>query len=214
MRNDRVVAAFVADVAAARFPHLFNPYADLCPIHDAPRAAAVRRANLTAYLRSLLADRPRLAIIGRDLGWRGGRRTGLPLTDEPHLPAYARKATVTPAVTERTAFEIHRVLAAPALLWNVVPWHPHAPDDPLSNRPHTAAEAAAGRALLARLLDAIQPRTIIALGRVAESALAALGRGATYVRHPSHGGQTLFRAQLAGLAQSSAGHGARWRFFT
>jgi len=28
--------------------------------------------------------------MGRDLGYRGGRRTGLALTDEAHLPLFSR----------------------------------------------------------------------------------------------------------------------------
>jgi radical SAM superfamily enzyme YgiQ (UPF0313 family) len=56
--------------------------------------------------------------MGRDLGYRGGRRTGLALTDEYHLVDLEQvfpntkftRATVGDAVSERTAAEIWRVL--------------------------------------------------------------------------------------------------------
>jgi Uracil DNA glycosylase superfamily len=71
------------------------------------------------------------------------------------------------------------------LLWNVVPTHP---GTATSNRAPTRAEVAAGlrfaRALARR-------RRVIAVGRVAERALAA-----PYVRHPSHGGASAFRESL------------------
>lgn len=48
--------------------------------------------------------------IGRDLGYRGGRRTGLALTDDVHASHHARRweiqmesPTVGTAVAERTA---------------------------------------------------------------------------------------------------------------
>ncbi|WP_439952990.1 hypothetical protein, partial [Escherichia coli] len=73
--------------------------------------------------------------IARDLGYRGGRRTGLALTDEAHLSAHAglygqlplARATRGPAMTERTAtviWQVLRDLRRPIFLWNVFPLHP------------------------------------------------------------------------------------------
>jgi uracil-DNA glycosylase len=76
------------------------------------------------------------------------------------------------------------------LLWNVVPTHPGTPS---SNRPPTRAEIEAGLPFL-RLVA--RGRRAVAVGRVAHGVL-----GGSYVRHPSHGGASAFRAGLAGLAR-------------
>lgn len=198
----RGVAAELASISLAR---VFNPYRDLCHEHDAPGAADTRRVNLEAYLGAAFAMRPRTAWIGRDLGHRGGRRTGLPLTDEFHLQdcalcfgATLRKATHSPAARERTASEIWRVigdLRHPPFLWNAFPLHPH-DDDALSNRRHTRAEFERVSALLASLLDAFRFDTVYALGADAAHALARLDVSHTRLRHPSFGGHIEFRRQM------------------
>ena len=56
---------------------------------DGPDAPAIRRSNLGLVLEAALAGGISSLWIARDLGHRGGRRTGLALTDEVHLPAHA-----------------------------------------------------------------------------------------------------------------------------
>ena len=101
--------------------------------------------------------------IARDLGYRGGRRTGLALTDEVHLAAHGGlygdlPLARGPAVAERTASTIWQVLRSldrPVFLWNVFPFHPHEHRDAMSNRCHTRAERLACRPLLIWLLEAL-----------------------------------------------------------
>src|SRR6202007_3116907 len=98
-------------------PSVFNPYRETCAHHDRPDAAAVRRRNLERYLEAALDARLDTIWVARDLGYRGGRRTGVPLTDEVHLgPAGAlmggielERATRGPVVAERTAAIVWRV---------------------------------------------------------------------------------------------------------
>jgi hypothetical protein len=71
------------------------------------------------------------------------------------------------------------------LLWNVVPTHP---GTACSNRPPTRAEVRAGLPFARRLAEG---RRVLGVGRIAAEAL-----GARYVRHPSHGGATVFRETL------------------
>lgn len=196
-------SSFIEALVALRFDNTFNPYADLCPAHDKPNAAAVRRKNLQLILDAALTQGVESMWIGRDLGYRGGRRTGLALTDEVHLAAHSKlygnvelaQATRGPLIGERTAQVIWRVLSAaqhPVFLWNVVPLHPHSPGDPLSNRCHTRTEREASQPLLVWLLDALRPRRIFAIGRDAQGALKSMRITATPVRHPSYGGQRDF----------------------
>lgn len=141
--------------------------------------------------------------IARDLGYRGGRRTGLPLTDEVHLASHASlygslplaRATRGPIVGERTAHVIWDVLTEinqPVFLWNVFPLHPHAAGNPLSNRCHTRSEREASLPLLVWLLNVLSPRSVYTIGRDAQHALNDLRIPAKPVRHPSYGGQRDF----------------------
>jgi hypothetical protein len=148
--------------------------------------------------------------MGRDLGYRGGRRTGLALTDEQHLTAVATlypgakaaKVTLGPIVAERTAAEIWRVLGQleiPPLLWNVFPLHPHEPGDPFTNRKFTARELSVVDELNAELVRWLGIRRIIAIGQDAASYGAQFGAPVTCVRHPSYGGTAEFREGMRRL---------------
>ncbi len=211
------VDEFVQRVAALKFDCVFNPYADACADHDGANAPAIRRRNLTLVLEAAVANGVESLWIARDLGYRGGRRTGLALSDEVHLPAHASlygalplaRATKGPAVAERTASVIWQVLKdldRPIFLWNVFPLHPHEKDDPLSNRCHSRLEREACRPLLMWLLATLQPKTVVAIGRDAQLALVDLGVAAERVRHPSYGGQSEFIGGVGaiyGLVQES-----------
>lgn len=156
-------------------------------------------------LEAALSARVDTIWIARDLGYRGGRRTGVPLTDEIHLGQAGvlmggialDRATRGPMVAERTAAIIWSVLSRigePTVLWNIFPLHPHEPDDPFSNRCHTRAERDTTWPLLTGLIAMIKPRRIVAIGRDAGVALAGLDVPVKLVRHPSYGGQAEFIA--------------------
>lgn len=195
--------SFIATLAATHFPSVFNPWSDRCAVHDRSDAAARRRDNLKRVLEAAMEARVETMWIARDLGYRGGRRTGVPLTDEVHLDQAGillggvalERATQGPVVAERTAAIIWRVLEQirqPVVLWNIFPFHPHEAADPFSNRCHTRSEREATRPLLQSLIAMIKPRQIVAIGRDAYLALGDLDTPTTAVRHPSYGGQREF----------------------
>lgn len=201
--------SFAAALSQTRLPSVFNPYIDCCPVHDRPDAARVRKRNLVRCLEAALSARVDTIWIARDLGYRGGRRTGVPLTDEIYLGQAGvlmggialDRATRGPVVAERTAAIVWSVLSRigePAVLWNIFPLHPHEPEDPFSNRCHTRAERHATWPLLTGLIAMIKPRRIVAIGRDAGMALAGLDIPVELVRHPSYGGQAEF---IAGVNQ-------------
>lgn len=199
--------SFTDALSAVKLDNVFNPYADHCALHDRPDAAARRRQNLELSLSTAVDLSVRTIWIARDLGYRGGRRTGLALTDEMHLDAYSalfrglpvEKATKGPAVGERTANVIWRMLVRigePVFLWNVFPLHPHEPDDPMSNRCHTVWERDACGGFFHAIVDLLQPDKIIAIGGDAHRAVESLGISSVQVRHPSYGGQNVFIRQI------------------
>ncbi|MER9950381.1 uracil-DNA glycosylase [Mesorhizobium sp. M0047] len=203
-------AQFVETLAELSFKDAFNPYADACGEFDRDDAAAIRCTNLKLVLDAAIESKVDSIWIARDLGYRGGRRTGLALTDEAHLNDHSTlygdlplaRATRGPAISERTATVIWQTLnriQRPVFLWNVFPLHPHEPGDPQTNRCHTRAERNACRPLLAWLLEKLVPRVVVAVGRDAQFALADLGIDTMQVRHPSYGGQSDFISGIEGL---------------
>ena len=205
---DQRAADFTEALAALRFENVFNPYSEICPVYDRPEGPALRRRNLELVLTRALEYGVDTVWVARDLGYRGGRRTGLAMTDEVNLRSLERlmgtpklvRATKGPPISERTAGVVWKVIDAidrPVFLWNVFPLHPHQPNEPLSNRLHTRPERKGCEPLLRRLLDLLSPERVFAVGRDAHRALETLGTRAAYVRHPSYGGQAEFESTMA-----------------
>jgi uracil-DNA glycosylase len=164
------VENLVDRLARARIGATYNQYA----------LSELRRSRLAAYLASRAGAET--ILVGEAAGYRGARISGIPFTSERQLTGAG------PA--EATATIVHRVLAElgleeAVLLWNVVPTHP---GTARSNRPPTRREVADARPFLDALT---RSRRAIAVGRVAGTVL-----GVPHVRHPSHGGATLFAEGL------------------
>lgn len=202
--------AFVSALASFSMPGVFNPYRDKCEIHDLADAPRMRRSNLATYLEAIESIGVDTIWMGRDLGYRGGRRTGLALTDEQNLLGLAnaypgskpKKATRGPVVAERTAAEIWALICRlkhPPLLWNVFPFHPHEPDAPMTNRRFTARELANVTELNGELIHGLGIKRIICIGQDAAGYAESFGVRTEVVRHPSYGGVKEFRKGMQQL---------------
>jgi hypothetical protein len=217
---------FVDSLKEIRLKNVFNPYVDRCMVHDVADAPSRRSTALLELLEMASATEIDALWIGRDLGHRGGRRTGLALTDDVHLRIHAtrwnvsiERATLGSMIAERTAAVIWSVLAlvsAPVFLWNVFPLHPHEPDDPFSNRSHRPHERVIGEALLSELITMLRPRRLVAIGNDATKVASRLVAitGVVQVRHPSYGGQRDFVRQIHDLYELKGGAdqlGLPWR---
>jgi len=195
---------FVNQLASIHLTNVFNPYADICPVHDKKDAAAIRRKNLRNYLESLISNGVDTVWMGRDLGYLGGRRTGLALTDEHHLPLVSKvyegfipvRATYGEPIKERTATEVWtllRELPSPPLLWNVFQFHPHKPDEPFSNRKFSLKERKTADEINAELINWLRIKRVVGIGGDAATYAEQFGLKTIAVRHPSYGGVTDFR---------------------
>lgn len=207
---ERRLARLLAGLRAPAPPALFHLYRDRDPRFDLPDAPARRIGNLRAYLRAHAGAR--YVLIGEAAGYDGCRFSGIPFTGEEQLVGadplpwtagrrVARSSKNGPPKRERSAAIVWPALRGrrDCVLWNTLPWHPHRPGEPLSNRSPTRDEAAAGAEHLARFLELFPGAEPVAIGRVAESALAGLGIRARYLRHPSMGGKPAFLAGLSNL---------------
>jgi hypothetical protein len=199
---------FVQALSKISLDNVFNPYSDICPDFDKKDAASIRRKNLRSYLTALHAVEVDTIWMGRDLGYRGGRRTGLALTDERHLKALEVlfpgivfcQATNGPAVAERTAAEIWAALPyapIPPLFWNVFPFHPHEQDSHLSNRRFTKTELTYVEDVNASLIEWLGIKRVISIGQDALQYAKRFGVTVQSVRHPSYGGVSDFRRGIA-----------------
>ena len=195
---------FVNALSKIELKGVFNPYRDRCDIHDLSDGPVVRKRNLRKYLQSIVDLGSDTIWMGRDLGYRGGRRTGLALTDEERLNLFAKlypgsvpeKATKGPIVAERTATEIWNILSRlemPPLLWNVFPFHPHELNSPMTNRRFTTSELANVSDLNHELVTWLKIKKIICIGQDAATYAKSLGLEVECVRHPSYGGTKDFR---------------------
>ena len=191
----------LAELPRLRIGATFNQYADAGP-DDVPGAAAIRLANLRAYL----AERPGADVVclGEAGGYQGMRWSGIAFTSERDLLRWGAPYRTTCASrtwSEPSGTIVHKVLAElgaehRVILWNTVPTHPHRPGEPLSNRRPTTAEVEAGAPLAMRLVELVRPRTVVAVGRIAESVLPA---GTVYVRHPANAGGPAFREGIRAI---------------
>jgi uracil-DNA glycosylase len=198
------VDSFVAHLAQERTGSLLNQYASDVDGIDRPGGAAIRCANLRAYLEPRIGAS--LALIGEAPSAHGGRFSGIAFTAERSLAAEQRTSAsgLRPGgFTEHSATVLRRVIEAVGfvdtdiVLWNAVPFHPARADDALRNRTPSVNELALGRRWLLRFLDLMQPGRIVAVGR---SAGRVLPPGTTVVRHPANGGSRQLLADLTAVA--------------
>jgi uracil-DNA glycosylase len=208
-----------------RSENVFNPWSDSDPL-DLPFAtAAERRGRLESHFH---VDAKYL-LIGEAPGYRGCHFSGIPFTCEKQLfegivPRVGPPAQVLSGCAVRAAQQLERRrittrelpwsegsatviwstlhelgIAERTVMFNAFPWHPHLPDNPLSNRTPTPREVVEGAPILAMVLEQFRGAQVIAVGQIALRTLGSLGITAIPVRHPSMGGARQFKAQLREL---------------
>lgn len=214
MSVSRDVSLFIEGLASLRFQDVFNPYVDRYVPFDVEDAPAIRRENLRHVMEAAAAGDVDELWVGLELGHKGGRRTGLAMTDDANLVAHGhrfgvgdrmRHPTQAGPPKELTAGAVWELLAdidRSVFLWNVVPLHPHTPGDPLSNRRHTREERAGCRPTLEALINLLAPKRLVAIGRDASTALRQYGYAHAAVRHPAFGGRTQFLRQMRALPET------------
>jgi hypothetical protein len=203
-------------------PEVFNPWLDLDPDNDmAAEAPRIRTDNLTRYLEQR-TDHAQFVLIGEAPSYRGAKFCGIAMTSERILlggqskippdavfdgpKARTSRCELFPKGSiEPTASVVWSLLLsmgfAPGefIFWNAFPCHPHKPQQRLTNRAPTPIELRTTGEVLPALLALAPHARVVAVGRVAQKALAALSVAAPAVRHPAMGGATQFRRDIQAL---------------
>lgn len=183
---------------------LFNPFRD-------SRLAS----NLKLYFNYLAARPVRLAMIGEAAGHRGCALTGMPFTSpetlrdcqndffSSHRDELFRQGDIFEP-SGRWVWGVADAHGIIPLLWNALPFHPHEPGKPRTNRTPTRAELEMGEPYLGMVLDIFRPQAVVAVGRKAEQSLSRMFPDLAFatVRHPAMGGSTLFTAQMAEILRA------------
>jgi uracil-DNA glycosylase len=202
------IEALLADLSRATIGKTFNQFREVGP-DDVPGAPAIRLANLRHYLEERAgAD---VLAVGEAAGYQGMRWSGIAFTSERDLARWGRPYRGTSTTrkggwSEPSGTIVHGLLEEVGaergvILWNTVPTHPNLPGQPLSNRRPDRAEIERGVVFLERLIALIEPATIVAVGRIAETILDGRGR---YVRHPAQSGATAFRLGMRAILEPAS----------
>lgn len=173
---------------------------------------AIRRQNVEMYLKLMARQQPTVVIIGEAPGYQGSRRTGVPFTSEFALegglpdvsffannPGFKRVFNDGHTYREPTSTIMWRTISrceTLPVLWAAFPLHPYQTGNPNSNRTPTANEVRAVAPLLNEFLGLFAVEQVLALGNTAHTALEHLGMHVPKLRHPAHGGATIFAQQL------------------
>lgn len=208
------IDTFIENLATApTAPDATNEYA-----HTDDPNNTIRRDNLRRYLNHMAGRSPRAMIVMEAPGYRGCRLTGVPVTSRkvllegvPELAIFGTEQgyqNVDDAGFERIYGEQSATivwgtltdLGVLPLIWNTFPFHPHKPDQPLTNRRPRKDEMTQGAGFLRTLLDLFVPQMVVAIGNVAHETLTqTVGLDCVKVRHPAQGGKNDFVAGLTAL---------------
>ncbi len=194
---------------------VFDPW-NQASTDDLSQGFLGRRRRLIAHL----SVSPILLLVGEAPGYRGCRITGVPFTSEslilehkiPRLLPERLSTRARPwaegSATQVVAGLTEHGLLENTIMWNAFPWHPFDPSQgPLSNRTPRQIETQPAEEGLALLLAGLPANmAVAAVGRVAEQALARVGRQCARLRHPSMGGSKVFSAGLTALAARMLDH--------
>jgi uracil-DNA glycosylase len=193
-------------------------------VHGDLAANAVRRQNLSLYLKELERIGPRMLLIGEAPSHRGGRLTGIAFVSETVLLAgvniasppghilgagtgYERATTGPRLSTEASATMVWstiRSIHPLPMLWNAFPFHPFHHGTHWSNRMPDSSELALGRPFIEMVLKLFPIDEVVAVGNHAAATMTKLGIAHTKIRHPSMGGKNQFVEGMARLAKPSA----------
>lgn len=152
------------------------------------------RHNLSLYVEQMLEAKPTIFFMGEAPGYRGCGITGIPFTDEYTLATHpffnGRDYEFdNPPSHESTAKCVWSCInEVVPLMWNIYPFHPFGQDERTNRKPN-GNEIRLGKEIAERFISLFPIKKIFAVGRTAQ----VFSPKVEYIRHPSHGGQLIFK---------------------
>ena len=209
-----MIDSFIQQLATMPPPaNAYNPY-----YIDSPNPNnALRRRNFERYLKALHARSPSVLMVMEAPGYRGCRLTGVPVTSRKLLlegvpevgmfgieqgyenPTDTEFARIQGEQSATIVWGLLRELRVVPVIWNTYPFHPHRPDEPLTNRKPRKPEIAIGMPFVEQMITMFTPQHVIAVGNVAYDTLTSMGVNCDKVRHPAQGGKNDFVAGMTTL---------------
>ena len=176
--------------------------------------------NLAVYLSYMEKNPPEYLFVGEAAGHLGCALSGIPFTDEYRLTTTGKSGCLPLFSSDYTIIsdESHKENSASLIwsvfselsfypvLWNIVPFHPHKVNNRNSNRTPTPSEVSKYSCFVEDMLTLFptidRQNGVFAIGRKSEARLLDMGKNASYIRHPSHGGYSKCREQITEIANS------------
>ena len=180
-----------------------------------------RRDNLKRWLITFEDTSQSAIFVGEAPGVNGARITGIPFVSPAVITGGAdcwgmfgadsgyrvpeganagqseSTATIFRDVVGRCMCDLPRPLT-----WNAYPYWPH-DSEGLRNRTPTRLELEEGMSALRQVIAMFPRSRVVAVGRKAESALAAIDVQCDYVRHPANGGKSGFEEGVRRVAEET-----------
>lgn len=184
------------------------------------RQGEICRHNLSVYLHKVLTQNSRLMLIGEAPGFHGCRLSGIPFTCEQNFtertilniikgeedykiysetePEFELSASIVWPLIKGWYDKYHSI----PLLWNICPFHPHNAMEVMCNRTPNKKEIERGIKYFLKLKEIFNIEDVWCIGRKSQKALKKdMGIEYPYLRHPAHGGSSIFRESFKEKAQ-------------
>lgn len=175
--------------------------------------------NLKIYLTKMIANNPKILIIGEAPGYKECAQTGIPFTDERNMlennntifglnKGYKvhNEKNLYKERTSKIVFDTIKGKENRILMWNIFPFHPYNAEKIEGNRTPNNNEIEEGFEFTINLLNIfknIKKENIYAIGRKAQNVLEknAIILPQKYIRHPSNGGANEFRKNMINILE-------------
>lgn len=210
LKMNNNINSIIQRLSINSFDNSFNPYSDICSHFDNSESNKIRRNNLEKYLKYFSKLDSIDIWIGRDLGYKGGRKTGIPFTSENNiallnenlgldLQIASNSKIISSEISANTIWEVFNDISDNIIFWNIYPFHPHEKGNQFTNRKFNKEEEFFGLNILQLLIKSLKIKRIICIGNDSFNSLKKINIEhipITAVRHPSYGGITIFKNKI------------------